>query len=161
MNEALDDAGVDEDGALLAGLGVADAVDDIGLVLDVNDHDIGITAGKIVEHFGNGLSKSALRRLYKENGTSECMMCPETCDTKRELIRHLRNKKHFCPKDKLDEIKGKLAKKVSTRISESSGIATEYQFLDLSAIFESLLSKSEKVQYAKIFKMVLQLIRCR
>ncbi|KAJ1396911.1 hypothetical protein B484DRAFT_458798 [Ochromonadaceae sp. CCMP2298] len=167
MSEALHDTGVEELLTPLAGLRVADPVGDIGLVLDVDDHAIGVTEAQIVEHFGNGLSKSALIRLYRDNGMFECMKCPEVCDARRELIRHLRKEKHFYPKDGLDEFKSALAEKVSARITASSGTARVYQFLDLAAMFAEVgadtpnLSMSEKSQYARIFKMVLQLIRCR
>jgi hypothetical protein len=163
MNEALHDAGVEELGAQLAGLGVADAVD--------GDDQAIFTVAQIVENFGKGKSKSDLTRLYKKNGKFECMMCPKTCNTKGKLIWHLHNMRHFYSQKKLAKSKSKLAKEVSTRISKSSGTAKEYHFLDLFAMFVEVgelssadtpkLSTSEKVQYAKIFKMRLQLIRCR
>jgi hypothetical protein len=144
--------------------GAGGSGDSVGSGVSFCSSDKDLIAGdfpveKIMAHLGEGLTKTALRKLWAENGTFECMKCTEVCVTKKELRRHMITENHFYSTKKLAGEKARLAKKVSLRISAIGPNAPkrDLQFTDLSSMYYEVESV-EMISFAKIFRLVMQQI---
>jgi hypothetical protein len=106
-------------------------------------------------------TQALFRRLLKRAKAWRCDCCPHAQETKQELIRHMRKKKHFYGQARLKSETSEFLERVKRRNPALIvDITSERAFTDLVEKFEDL-TVAEQMTYGNIFEIRVSLIHCR